>query len=158
MTTEIERKFLVDGLPPSAVDCPHDELAQGYLAVGGDGTEVRLRRRGATFWQTVKRGAGLMRTEVEIELDRSQFEALWPLTVGRRLEKTRYRIAYGEATLELDVYRGPLSGLYTVEVEFDSVQASAAFSPPEWFGAEITEDTRYSNRNLAEFGLSVLDG
>jgi CYTH domain-containing protein len=36
-----------------------------------------------------------------------------------------------------------------VEVEFDSEPAAAAFTPPAWFGPEITGDSRYSNRVLA---------
>jgi CYTH domain-containing protein len=40
-----------------------------------------------------------------------------------------------------------------VEVEFASVEDSARFSPPEWFGPEVTEDERYKNRQLAVHGL-----
>jgi adenylate cyclase len=36
-----------------------------------------------------------------------------------------------------------------VEVEFDSEAAAGAFTPPAWFGPEITGHPRYSNRLLA---------
>ena len=86
-------------------------------------------------------------------LTRAQFEALWPMTEGRRVEKIRYDITHEDHVIELDVYSGALSGLLTAEVEFPSLEASAAFHPPPWLGQEITEDKRYKNKNLALDGL-----
>jgi CYTH domain-containing protein len=75
---------------------------------------------------------------------------LWPLTAGRRIEKTRYRIpASGGQTIELDVYGGHLAGLITAEIEFDSPDAAAAFVPPSWVGREVTDDPSYKNKRLA---------
>ena len=151
--TEIERKFLVTETPPGLERYPHATIRQGYLALDPDGTEVRIRQKGDRFFQTVKRGAGLQRLEVEFLLTRSQFEALWPLTQGRRVEKIRYDIAFDAHVIELDVYDGALAGLLTAEVEFASLEASAAFQPPPWLNQEITEDKRYKNKNLATQGM-----
>jgi hypothetical protein len=83
---EIERKFLVTQAPHLR-QSRSVRIEQGYLSGGED--EVRVRRKGDGFWLTVKRGAGMVRTEQEVALDREQFEALWPLTSGRRIEKDR---------------------------------------------------------------------
>ncbi len=147
---EIERKFLVDEVPGLEVT-ESDEIEQGYLALGDDG-EVRLRRREEGRELTVKRGGGLSREESEIELDRGQFEALWPLTEGRRLTKRRHRIPHGELTIELDVYSGDLEGLTVAEVEFESEADAATFIPPDWFGDDVTGDERYRNEALATDG------
>ena len=152
-STEIERKFLVTETPPGLDRYPHEAIRQGYLALDPDGTEVRIRQKGDRFFQTIKRGGGLQRTEVEALLTRAQFEAFWPMTEGRRVEKVRYEIAYQDRVIELDVYGGALSGLLTAEVEFPSIEASAAFQPPPWLNHEITEDKRYKNRNLAVNGI-----
>lgn len=149
---EIERKFLVAEVPDDLGGYPHEPIRQGYLALDADGTEVRIRQKGDRFFQTIKRGAGLQRTEVELLLTAPQFEALWPLTEGRRVEKVRYNIAYQSHLIELDVYSGVLAGLLTAEVEFSSVEASAAFTPPPWFDREVTEDKRYKNKDLAVKG------
>ena len=149
---EIERKFLVAEAPPDLDRYPHAALRQGYLALTEEGTEVRLRHKADRFFLTVKQGSGLQRAEAEIELARPQFDALWPMTAGRRVEKVRYAIAYEGRTIELDVYQGALTGLLTAEVEFPSVETSAAFQPPPWLGVEITEDARYKNKNLAVYG------
>jgi CYTH domain-containing protein len=151
---EIERKFLVGALPPGLGEHEGVEIAQGYLAAGEDGSEVRLRRGGERLSLTAKRGAGMVRGEYEIELTAAQFDALWPGTEGRRLVKRRYSLAADDDLIvELDVYSGALAGLLVAEVEFPSVEAARAFSTPAWFGAEVTEDPRYRNRRLAEEGL-----
>jgi adenylate cyclase len=150
---EIERKFLVEQLPPDLDSHPHREIEQGYLAITDD-VEVRVRRYGDDAFLTIKSSGGESRVEEEIEIDRRRFVALWPLTDGRRIEKRRYRIPAGDGlTLELDVYHGRLEGLVTAEVEFESVDDAAAFVPPDWLGRDVTDDRRYKNQRLATRGL-----
>ncbi len=151
---EIERKFLVAEVPGDLGRHPSESIAQGYIAVDGP-VEVRLRRRGGRALLTVKSGAGRVRVEEELELDDRRFESLWPLSEGRRVNKTRHRLpaAGGDLTIELDVYAGDLEGLVVAEVEFDSEAAADAFEPPDWFGAEVTDDPRYANRALAVDGV-----
>jgi adenylate cyclase len=145
---EIERKFLVDAVPPG--DHGRRAIEQGYLAVGDDGVEVRVRRADDATTLTVKSGPGLVRVEEEIPIDGRRFESLWPLTEGRRVVKTRHLIAVGNGlTAEVDVYGGALAGLLTAEIEFPSEASSRAFSAPVWLGREVTGDERYANRTLA---------
>jgi adenylate cyclase len=164
---EIERKWLVDEPPASALAQPADAIEQGYLAIGADGSEeVRLRRRGKQSFQTVKSGHGLARAEREVELTSEQFETLWPATRGRRVEKTRRVLEApggggggdggdgdgGGVVVELDVYEGALSGLVVAEVEFPDEAAARRFQAPAWFGQEVTDDDAYKNRRLAVDG------
>ena len=55
--------------------------------------------------------------------------------------------------VELDVYAEALEGLLTAEIEFPSLAASEAFSPPAWLGRDITDDARYANQSLALRGV-----
>ncbi len=153
MTKEIERKFLVKTLPENLDHYPAIEIIQGYLAITEDGTEVRLRKKGERYFQTVKSGFGLQRNEVEIEILKEQFEKLWFMTEGRRIEKVRYEIDHSGSKIELDIYCGILKGLIVAEVEFTSFELAKSFIPPNWFGREVTEDERYKNRNLVRFGI-----
>ena len=154
MGTEIERKFRLAEEPDWPADCEHREIEQGYVAIEpGDGAEVRLRRAAGERFLTVKRGSGLTRGEDEIELTESQFDALWPLTDGRRVVKTRYTVPHPGLTIEVDVFKGDLEGISTAEVEFESEAASAEFDPPDWLGDEVTGDPRYANETLAVEGL-----
>lgn len=146
---EIERKFLVRKLPDNLLAFPHREIAQGYLAIAPNGVQVRLRKAGANHSLTYKRNDGAARIEREIELAAEQFDVLWPATAGKRLTKTRYDVPLDELLVEIDVYSGRHEGMIVAEVEFSSEAAARAFQPPDWFGADVSHDSRYSNQLLA---------
>jgi CYTH domain-containing protein len=146
---EIERKWLVGELPADLDRCPSRRIRQGYVALEPGGAEVRVRDDGGVLLLTVKGAGDLAREEVEIPISEEQFSALWPLTAGRRVEKTRTLYGLGDAVIEVDVFGGDLAPLILAEVEFDSEQAAELFQPPRWMGREVTEDSRYKNRNLA---------
>jgi len=153
---EIERKFLVNELPEGYENFKHKDVVQGYMAICEDTTEVRLRKKGNTYLETVKRGSGETRLEEEIEITEDQYNALWETTEGQRVEKTRYEIPCEVGKpIELDIYRGKLEGLKTAEKEFSSETESREFDSqiPEWFSKEVTTDGRFKNQNLALNGL-----
>ena len=151
MAVEIERKFLVAEPPGDDVLGAGVPYRQGYLAGEGD-VESRIRIGPSDAWITVKAGGGVARTEVEVAIPVEEAEALWPHTVGRRLEKVRFFVPVEGGTAEVDRYAGDLDGLWTVEVEFDSEEASAEFTPPAWFGVELTDVDGWSNGALARRG------
>jgi CYTH domain-containing protein/CHAD domain-containing protein len=153
---ERERKFLVDEMP--ALSERGLELRQGYLAIDGT-VSARVRDSGDDGCTlTVKSGRGAVRTEFEWPITAQQFEAAWGPTSGRRVRKTRYRVDLGTSLRHaakeaiVDVFHDDLEGLVVVEVEFDSDAAMAAFTPPTWFGREVTDDPAYTNVALAVHG------
>lgn len=151
---EIERKWLVVHPPAALASAPSRRLEQGYLAVDPEGAVVRLRRNGDARILTIKAGHGIERAEEELALDEARFERLWPVTLGRRVEKVRYEIAADDGlTIEVDVYEGPLAGLVTAEVEAPSLAELDAFVAPPWMRLDVTDDRRYGNASLAAHGL-----
>ena len=152
MAKEIERKFLLSELPPTLRLARGEAIKQGYLALDGD-TEVRVRTGSAPPRLTVKSGRGEVRTEVELPVEGGDAQALWDLTEGRRVEKTRRLMRIDGVDAEVDEYTGGLAGLVVVEIEFDDEQAARAFTPPPWFGPELTAEPAYANRSLACDGL-----
>ena len=148
-STEIERKFLLKRVPDNLEKYPRAEIEQGYLAIDSGGHHVRLRKKGDARSLTYKRDYGIRREEREIRLTADQFEALWPATAGRRLTKIRYDLPRGKRMIEIDVYGGVHEGLVVAEVEFPDEESCAEFEAPDWFGAEVTGDQRYSNLKLA---------
>jgi adenylate cyclase len=152
--TEIERKFRLREAPHWVGDHESNRIEQGYLAVATDGgPEIRVRRYGEDAWLTVKRGSGKTREETEVELSEEQYEALWPLTEGRRIHKVRYVVPHDTLEIEIDVFEGDLGELVIGEVEFESEAASNEFEPPHWLGEEVTGDPRYANETLAVEGM-----
>jgi CYTH domain-containing protein len=147
---EIERKFLVPTAPDQLG--AGSRIEQGYLAVDGD-VEVRVRRGESGDRLTVKAGSGLVRTEIDLPLDAGAAEALWPHSAGRQIRKVRHEVAVdGGWTAEVDVYDGDLRGLCVAEVEFPTTEDAAAFTPPSWFGEELTGRPGWSNADLASHG------
>lgn len=154
--TEIERKFLVESLPPEVSALRSLPIRQGYL-VQDEYREVRLRMIGKSYFLTVKEGSGLVRSEVETPISHEQFQRLWPMTEGRRIEKERTQVKIPGATLEIDRYLGNLSPLCVAEVEFPSVEASESFEAPTYFGTEVTERPEFANAFLAVHGIPHAD-
>lgn len=148
---EVERKFLVLSRPGGLGQA--DVIRQGYLTLPEDSIEMRLRQINDATYLTVKTGEGLIRGEREVSITQAQFDALWPLTDGRRVEKQRStgRLECG-AVFELDVFEAGLAPLCLVEVEFESAAQAEAFEAPDWFGRDVTLDKRYKNKALAISG------
>jgi CYTH domain-containing protein len=146
---EIERKFLLKRVPDGLKNHPHEEIAQGYLALERGGVQVRLRKKGDVHSLTYKRGNKTAREEREVRLSAEQFETLWPATAGRRLTKIRYDIPWKEHIIEVDVYTGRHAGVVVAEVEFDDEKTCREFVPPDWLGEEVTGKSRYSNVVMA---------
>lgn len=152
MADEIERKFVLDAPPQELDEHPSVAIEQGYLALDGD-VEVRVRRRGEQAFLTVKAGGGRRRVEQELELALDRFDALWPLTEGRRITKRRFLVPAPDGLqFEVDLYGGDLDGLVVAEVEFPDDAAADAFAIPEWLGREVTDDPRWKNQALALHG------
>jgi len=150
--SEVERKFRVVEVP-GGLDAGA-RLRQGYVAIDGD-VEVRVRDEDGDLTLTVKGGSGLERTEVEVPLDPDRFDELWGLAGERRIDKVRHRVPLGDGlTAELDLYGGGLDWLAVVEVEFPDRATAEAFTPPAWFGDELTGQAGWSNAALATHGAS----
>lgn len=154
---EIERKWRLSCLPQitttGGAKMSHARISQGYVLT--ENGELRIRHKGDKYYITVKGDGTISRDEWESEIPRWVFSQLWSSCQGRTIDKIRYSAPYGELTLEIDSYFGPLSGLITLEVEFESEEQAekfdvAAIAPD---AVEVTSDTRYKNKSLATKGL-----
>ena len=148
---EIERKYLVGSLPENLDAFSHVEIEQGYLCTS---PTLRIRRMGDSFILTVKEKmhsltSAIVNREEEFFLSSESYARLRGKCEGIMVEKTRYRIPVGKYTAELDIFHGRHEGLLLVEVEFPSLEAANAFTPPAWFGQDVSNDPRYRNSWLA---------
>ncbi|MBQ9633033.1 MAG: CYTH domain-containing protein [Lachnospiraceae bacterium] len=148
---EIERRFLVRTIPEDLKKNPHKRFEQGYLS-----TEpvLRVRREGEEYVFTYK-GQGLMaREEYNLPLTREAYEHLLPKADGIVIKKIRYFIPEEKGlVIEMDVFEEDLAPLVIAEVEFADEEQARAYSPPAWFGREITEDHAFSNSAMSRQGL-----
>ncbi len=142
---EIERKYLVNTLPKNYTLYPCRQLEQGYLCKE---PVVRIRQDNDTYELTYKSKGLLAREEYNMPLTKEAYEHLKGKVDGKLITKKRYMIPYGEYMIELDVFEGALAPLKFAEVEFDSIEEAELFTPPDWFGVDVTFVSKYKNSNL----------
>ena len=62
------------------------------------------------------------------------------------IAKTRYRVASGGLTWEIDEFHDDNEGLVVAEVELS--EPGQALDRPAWIGEDVSDDPRYFNANL----------
>lgn len=149
MAKEIERKFFVKDLGVIAGRVGA-RIVQGYIA--DEPMTVRVRIVEAEAFLTLKgKTVEIERDEYEFPLPMHHARELLERHCGERIiEKTRYRIPHGGFVFEVDVFAGRHAGLVIAEVELAS--ADQVVPLPDWLGAEVSHDHRYSNSVLSITG------
>ena len=143
---EIERKFLIKNMPDNLEQYKYHDIEQAYLCTS---PVVRIRKQDDEYYLTYKSKGMMAREEYNLPLGREGYEHLLPKADGNILTKRRYLIPLDDGHMvELDVFDGVKKGLIMAEVEFESEEAAKEFIPQEWFGEEVTYDSRYHNSNM----------
>ena len=123
---EIERKWLIEGFPAGLPLVAQAAMRQGYIATA---PAVRIREStneaGTQYILCFKGKGTLAREEIETPIDKALFQRLEAF-IGKPLVTKAFR-AYAE-------------------VEFPTVEAARAFTPPQGIGLgrEMTEDEGFS--------------
>lgn len=155
---EIERKFLL--LPCRAKKLLHFyqipykkvRLEQYYVSTPAS-PYTRYRKKGDTFYQTIKSGEGMVREEKEFEVSQEEYEAHRSEALGRVITKERYTFEYQGDTYEMDLFKGTLKGLCYLEIEFPNEKSAHAYRLPEIFEkflvTEVTYDNAFNNAALS---------
>ena len=141
---EIERKFLIKELPDLS-KYKYLDIEQGYLSTH---PVVRIRKKNDDYILTYKGSGTLAHEEIEAALSKEAYEHLKEKIDGNLITKKRYLIPLDPYTIELDVFAGHMEGLIMAEVEFPTIEEATSFTPPEWFGKDVTDDIRYHNSNM----------
>lgn len=144
---EIERKFLLKTIPENLYSYPYHRIEQGYLCVA---PVVRIRKQDEEYYLTYKGKGKMAREEHNLPLYATSYAHLREKVDGILIKKTRYLVPIHDGlTAEVDVFEEPHRGLHLAEVEFESIEQANAFTPPEWFGEDVTEDSHYHNSYMS---------
>lgn len=145
---EIERKFLVNKLPENINDYNCRTIEQGYLSTN---PVVRVRRDNNHFYLTYKGSGMMVREEYNFPLTQEAYEHMLEKVDGNIITKKRYEIPFhNDLTIELDLFEGIFSGTVIAEVEFESEAQALAFTPPDWFGDDVTNRKEFHNSNMSK--------
>ena len=134
---EIERKYLIHTIPFDLSSFPFRTIEQGYLCTN---PVVRIRKDNDRYELTYKSRGMMIREEHNLPLTAEGYEHLKTKIDGICIEKTRYMI--------------PLSdSLQIAEVEFADAMSAEHFTPPDWFGEDVTFCPQYHNSALSQMKL-----
>lgn len=144
---EIERKFLIKKLPDNLTSYKARKIEQAYLCTD---PVVRVRRDNDDYYLAYKSRGMIVREEYNLPLTKEAYGHLLAKADGNIITKTRYEIPEKDnLTIELDVFEGKFDGLLLAEVEFASEEEALGYIPPEWFGEDVSNSTKYHNSTLS---------
>ena len=157
---EIERKFL---LPPCKAKRYLKKLDVKYKKqhiVQYYAKNMRFRKMDDQYFRTIKSGSGIVRKEIEEQITKNEFYALFDQREGEPIQKYRYIFSYKGHTYEMDAFLGHFKGLLYLEIEFDSLDVAKKFTPPKkikkFILDEVSKNPAFTNRSLALFGMPVI--
>ena len=156
---EIERKWLIDKekIPYNLEDLNVEvlDIKQTYLCFNPE-MRVRDYNNGESYEFTLKDNMssdGMIRDEVNIDIDKEQYDNLVKKQEGTTIHKTRYQLYSDGQLIAIDIFHDELDGLAYMEIEFTSEEESKSFKEPDWVIKDVTSDVRYKNGHLARFGI-----
>ncbi|MDQ0926462.1 adenylate cyclase [Bacillus atrophaeus] len=155
MGVEIERKFLLPNFPKDKIKeeriqlISEKRISQNYLAVGSEEIRIRktldkLNNNREAYILTYKKGNTLERLEKEINLLKETYQQIQ--VKYKPINKIRSTFSFDNNLIYIDKYDD--FNFCTIEIEFSSLEESANFSPPNWFGTEVTSNKKYKNQAL----------
>ncbi len=148
MAIEIEHKFLLANDEWRKHINRSVNYRQGYLS-SVPTSSIRVRVSDKQAWLNIKSATiGTHRHEYEYQIPLADAnEILNNLCKKPLIEKTRHFVLDDGNIWEIDEFDGVNQGLYVAEIELSELDQH--FTKPCWLGAEVTNDLRYYNNNLA---------
>jgi len=145
---EIERKFLITKLPENLSNYKCRHIEQGYLSTN---PVVRVRKDNEDYVLTYKGSGKMVREEYNLPLTKESYYHLIQKADGNIITKKRYEIpTHDNLIIELDLFEGLFQGITLAEVEFESEEQANSYTPPEWFGLDVTYSSEYHNSNMSK--------
>lgn len=153
MAIEIEKKFLVKNTswkPQSHAQY----MVQGYLYTSPECT-IRIRIAEDQAFLTLKGAStGISRAEYEYPIPLADARAMLASMAQKPcIEKIRHTLVVAGSTWEIDEFLGENKGLIVAEIELEN--ENQLFAKPDWLGAEVSEDPRYTNAMLVQSPYST---
>ena len=152
--TELHRLFLIERLPePLTRASSHLQLFDNYI----ENTRLRLRSIRDPYsnsWTRILQqrfspheGDHSVTKLAEIYLNDAEYAAFERFE-GREIRKNRYFHEFDRVSFAFDVYLGPLWGLNTTRVNFETLEQMNNFIPPPFAIFEVTNDAFFTGENL----------
>lgn len=171
MSIEIERKWLLTINKIKFLEftkfSEKINIFQYYID-DNEKNEVRFRKieykNKIQFFKTIKRGKGLSREEIEIEISKQVFDIYSKFKISS-ISKNRYifykKINDIDYKLEFDSYLNQNSDKFILEIEFLSEQQAHNFKDPKQYfnfikyAKDVTNLQEFKNSYIAKHGFNI---
>lgn len=154
--TELHRLFLVEKLAePLTPASSHLQIFDNYI----ENTRIRLRQIRDPYskaWTRILQqrfpideAHGSVSKIAEIYLNDAEYAAFERFE-GREIRKNRYFHEIDRVLVAFDVFLGPLWGLNTARVDFETPEALEQYAPPPIFIFEVSNDPFFAGTSLVD--------
>jgi hypothetical protein len=154
--TELHRLFLIRGLPePLTPASSHLQIFDNYI----ENTRMRIREIRDPYtkvWTRILQQRFPINDEhpavsklAEMYLNDDEF-TVFEHFKGREIRKNRYFHEIDGVSVTFDVCLGPLWGLNTARVDFETIESLERFEPPPIFEYEVSDNTFFSGDDLVD--------
>lgn len=158
---EIERKWLIDldNITYDLSEMDKYSITQTYINYSPEIRVRRIEHNGEVFYtMTIKRYINedaLTRDETEFYITEEEYLSIVVRGLDNTILKDRYQLELDSLIYCFDVFHGDLDGLGYLEIEFENEEEANNFVEPSWVIKDITNDRRYKNQSLAQYGIPV---
>ncbi len=150
---ERERVFLLKKIPKDIAKHKIIEIKIGNLNSTDDFDMLKIRKKNNEYELIKKRLISEEKTkEYVIKINKEEFNNIYPISI-RKHRKKRVLYPLGKNMCEIDFYQDELEGYVRAEVEFNDSKNYQNFSPPEWFGDEITDINHEMHKGLGKISF-----
>ncbi len=156
---ENELTFLIKKIPENLEKQRRSEIKQGYFS--DFPSPLRIRSENDQVFTLTKKvkindNDCSRYNETNLPIKKEEFFLLWKVC-PKKLAKKRYFYPLGDLTAEVDVFQGKLEGFAMVEVEFPNEESRSRFTPPDWFGEDITQGRWAANSVLSTLSFDEIN-
>ena len=149
---EYEKTYLAKHLPQNLTDYHAEEIVDLYFPAQAISPTLRLRKQGdhydITKKEMINENDFSELHEYTIHLTQKEYGALC-LIPSKSVTKLRYFYPYKDHIAEIGIFKGALTGLILIDVEFENSEEKNKFEMPEFCLADVTQESFISGRHLA---------
>lgn len=144
---EIKRKFFASSMPD--LEGRKREEYERYYLYRDKEVNLRIQRIDDRYeLERMVETSNLAREKFTTPLNKQEFDLLKTLARDS-IVRDSYKLSDDPVT-HLRIYHGKFDGLRRIEVSFHSEEEATSYSPPDWFGKEITNTPLWRDNSLLE--------
>lgn len=150
-TKEIKRKFIfINNQDLSRLE---KEEYERYYLYFQNGVDLRIQRVNSRYeLERISQEDSTTRHKQKISISTEEFNLL--KSVAKDSTQRDSYVYSTSPSIVIRIYHGKFEGLGRIEVAFENEAEMQKFTPPEWFGQEITDTPLFKDSSLLQLSVT----